>query len=61
MNPGETDAFQNILTADVGGGVEAGVEEAPPVLFLDIAEISWWRDSFEQANRNTQKSLLNRG
>ena len=30
---------ENVLTAGVGGGVEAGVEEAPLVLFLDITEI----------------------
>ena len=46
--------FQNILTAGVGGGVEAGVEEAPLVLFLDNTEISSWRDFIA-------KAFLNRG
>jgi hypothetical protein len=45
-----SDTFPNVLTAGVAGGVEA-VEEAPPVLVLDITEISWW----------TQKPCINRG
>jgi hypothetical protein len=40
-----SDTFPNVLTAGVAGGVEAGVEEAPPMLFLDITEISWRRDT----------------
>ena len=39
INPGGTDGG-NVLTAGVAEGVD-GVEEAPPVLFLDINAISW--------------------
>ena len=53
--------FQNILTAGVGEGVEAGVEEAPPVLVLDITEISSWRDFIAKANHNTQNQRFSRG
>lgn len=31
---------ENVLTAGVAEGVD-GVEEAPPMLFLEITEISW--------------------
>ena len=39
INEGETYGT-NVLTAGVAEGVD-GVEEAPPVLFLDINAISW--------------------
>ena len=39
INPDGTDGG-NVLTAGVAEGVD-GVEEAPPVLFLDINAISW--------------------